>query len=265
MAFAFFSLAVTATFFVSSLVLLQIGWKLGSRHLHRAGVNGFSGFPTIEGAIFALMGLLLAFTISGALQRYDERRELIVREATAVDTAYDRLSLLGPDAPGLQARLRDYAEARLELYRLARDFSLRQRAEVWSREQQDRILELKDKLWEAAVSACPPSNYRPTCGLALPALNDVFAIARQRAGAVEKHPPQVVYAMLFGLGLGGSLLAGFGMASSGARSWIHMTTFAATLAVVLFVVTDMEFPRHGLIRVDSFDYFMTEMYQQLGS
>ena len=54
-----------------------------------------SGLPTIEGAIFALIGLLLAFTISGALQRFDERRQLVVQEANAVMTAYDRLALLG--------------------------------------------------------------------------------------------------------------------------------------------------------------------------
>jgi hypothetical protein len=264
-AFAFFAFAITATFFVGSLFLLQIGWKLGSRFIHRSGVNGLSGLPTIEGAVFALMGLLLAFTVSGALQRFDERRDLIVREATAIDTAYDRLSLIEPEARGLRAKLRDYTGARLELYRLARDFSLLQRAELWSHEQQAHILELKDELWDATVAACPQSNYRPACGLALPALNDVFAIARQRAGTVEKHPPQVVYAMLFALGLGGSLLAGFGMAAGGARSWIHMITFAATLAIVLYVVTDMEFPRYGLIRVDGFDHFITEVYEQLGS
>jgi hypothetical protein len=54
--------------------------------------------------------------------------------------------------------------------------------------------------------------------------------------------------MLFGLGLGCSLLAGFGMAASAGHSWIHMVLFAATLTVALYVVTDMEYPRLGLIR-----------------
>jgi hypothetical protein len=71
--------------------------------------------------------------------------------------------------------------------------------------------------------------------------------------------------MLFGLGLGGSLLAGFGMAAAAARSWIHMLVFAATLTVALYVVTDMEYPRLGLIRIESFDHFLVDAHEQMRS
>jgi hypothetical protein len=264
MTFVLFAFAVTTIFFASSLLLLIVGWQLGSRYLTRNGNSSTAGLPTVEGAIFALIGLLLAFTIAGALQRFDERRDLVVKEATAIGTAYDRLSLFQPEAHDLQSKLKDYTKARIDLYQMAHAFSLWERAEVWSPEQQAKIIELKEKLWNAAVAACPQASYRPACGLALPALGEAFAVARQRAGAAEKHPPQVVYAMLFGLGLGGSLLAGFGMAAAAARSWIHMTIFAGTLAVTLYVVTDMEFPRLGLIRIESFDHFFTDLYEQMG-
>ena len=263
MMFGLFAFVVTAAFFLSSMVLLNYGRQLGLRYLRQEGVESMPGLPTIEGAVFALIGLLLAFTISGALQRFDERRQLVVQEATALTTAYDRLDLFDPEAPDLQTILKDYTKARIDLYRMPRDFSLWERAEVWSPEQQAKILELKNRLWHATVAACPQSKYRPACSLALPALGSVFEVARLRAGAIEKHPPQVVYMMLFGLGLGGSLLAGFGMAAAPARSWIHMVIFAATLAITLYVVTDMEFPRLGLIRIDSFDHFLVEAYEQM--
>ena len=263
--FALYSFGITATFFVISLILLNYGRQLGLRYLRQQGADSMSGLPTIEGAVFALIGLLLAFTISGALQRFDERRDLVVREATAIGTAYDRLSLFEHDAHDLQARLKDYTRARIELYQMPHDFSLWQRAELWSREQQAKIMALKDRLWDATVAACPQSNYRPACAQALPALGEAFSVARLRAGAAEKHPPQIVYMMLFGLGLGGSLLAGFGMAAAAARSWIHMVIFAATLAIALYVVTDMEFPRLGLVRVEGFDHFLTDVYGQMRS
>ena len=69
--------------------------------------------------------------------------------------------------------------------------------------------------------------------------------------------------MLFGLGLGCSLLAGFGMAASAGRSWIHMLIFAGTLTVALYVVTDMEYPRLGLIRIENFDHFLADAYNQM--
>jgi hypothetical protein len=261
--FGLFAFIVTAGFFISSLVLLNYGRQLGLRYLQKEGTNSMSGLPTVEGAVFALVGLLLAFTISGGLQRFDERRELVVKEATAIGTAYDRLDLFEAEAGDLQTKLKDYTKARIDLYRMPRDFSLWQRTEVWSPEQLAKILELKYRLWKATVEACPQSNFRPACSLALTALASVFEVARLRAGAIEKHPPQIVYFMLFALGLGGSLLAGFGMAAAAARSWIHMVIFAATLAITLYVVTDMEFPRHGLIRIDSFDHFLVEAYEQM--
>jgi hypothetical protein len=103
----------------------------------------------------------------------------------------------------------------------------------------------------------------PACSLSLPALNSLFDVARQRAGASEKHPPQIIYVMLFGLGLGCSLLAGFGMAASAGRSIIHMVLFAGTLTIALYIVTDMEYPRLGLIRIEGFDHFLADAYAQM--
>jgi len=265
MNFALFALVVAAAFFVASLVLLNFGRHLGLRYLHQQkGAGGMAGLTTVEGAVFALIGLLLAFTISGALQRFDDRRQLVIQEANAVSTAYDRLGLLeGEVARNIQMKFKDYVRARIELYRLPHDFSLWHQTELFSPEQQDKILDLKAKVWNAAVAACPQDGFRPACAQALPAIANAFEVARMRIGASEKHPPQIVYVMLFGLALGGSLLAGFGMAAATARSWIHMVIFAATLTVTLYAVTDMEYPRLGLIRIESFDHFLVDAHQQM--
>ena len=265
MNFVLFALVIAVAFFVSSLALLNFGRHLGLRYLQQQkGAGSMAGLTTVEGAVFALIGLLLAFTISGALQRFDDRRQLVLQEANAVSTAYDRLGLFeGEVARDLQMKLKDYVRARIDLYRIAHDFSLRDRTELFSPEQQDKILGLKANVWDAAVTACPQAGFQPACAQALPALTSAFEVARLRVGASQKHPPQIVYAMLFGLGLGGSLLAGFGMAAATARSWIHMVVFAATLTVTLYAITDMEYPRLGLIRIESFDHFLVDAQQQM--
>jgi CDP-diglyceride synthetase len=264
MIFMFFAAGIAAIFFVGSVVALHCGRTLGLRYRKHKEADSMAGLATVEGAIFGLMGLLLAFTISGALQRFDDRRQLVLQEATAVTAAYDRLGLFeGNMAHELQSKLKDYVRARVDLYRMQHDFLLWHRVEDFSREQQDQLVLRKNNLWNAAVAACPKSAYQPACSLALPALNSVFEVARMRAGASEKHPPQIIYAMLFGLGLGCSLLAGFGMAASPARSWVHMILFAGTLTVALYIVTDMEYPRLGLIRIESFDHFLADAYGQM--
>src|SRR5512132_3163318 len=92
MIFVFFAVLIAAAFFVSSMFLLNYGRRLGLRYLQK-DAGTMTGLTTVEGAVFALMGLLLAFTISGALQRFDDRRQLVIQEANAASTAHDRLAL----------------------------------------------------------------------------------------------------------------------------------------------------------------------------
>jgi len=265
MIFAVYAVLIALFFFVCSLFLLNYGRYLGTRYLQKdQGI--MTGLTTVEGAVFALIGLLLAFTISGALQRFDDRRQLVIQEANAASTAHDRLALFEGDLAGeLQIKLKDYIKARIDLYRMPHDYSLSKSTEFFASEQQDKILDLRHKLWDAAVAACPQANFHPACAQSLPTLTNLFEVARLRLGVSEKHPPQIVYVMLFGLGLGGSLLAGFGMAAAKSRSWIHMLIFAATLTTTLYVLTDMEYPRLGLIRIENFDHFLVDAHQQMQS
>ena len=162
MHFAFFALAIAAAFFGSSLILLNYGRQLGLRFLQqKKDAANMAGLATVEGAVFALIGLLLAFTISGALQRFDERRQLVVQEANAASTAHDRLGLFESDVGlNLQTKLEDYVEARIGLYRMPHDFSLWRHSELFSPDQQDKIVGLKNKVWNATVAACPKPAFR---------------------------------------------------------------------------------------------------------
>src|SRR5262249_16488737 len=118
MIFFLFAVLIAAAFFVSSLFLLNYGRQLGLRYMHK-DAGTMAGLTTVEGAVFALIGLLLAFTISGALQRFDERRQLVIQEANAASTAHDRLAIFqGEVARDLQNKLRDYVQARIDLYRM---------------------------------------------------------------------------------------------------------------------------------------------------
>jgi len=166
--------------------------------------------------------------------------------------------------PGqLQHKLKEYVLARVDLYHMPHDFRVWKSAEYFSSAQQQVVASQKRNLWDAAVASCPRNNFQPACSLVLPALGSLFEVARLRAGASEKHPPRIIYFMLFGLGLGCSLLAGFGMAAAAARSWVHMALFAGTLTFALYIVTDMEYPRLGLIRIESFDHFLADTLEQM--
>ena len=194
---------------------------------------------------------MIAFTFSGAAARFDNRRQLIVEEANAISTAYLRLDMLPEkDQPSLRDKFRQYVDARLLAYKKLPDIKA-------ARAELAVSTKLQGDIWRDAVAAC--RAFPPATMLLLPALNAVFDIATTRTMAAQMHPPKVVFGMLAGLALASSLLAGYGMAGSRTRSWIHMVAFTAMMALAVYVILDMEFPRFGLIRVDAFDQALIDV------
>jgi hypothetical protein len=193
------------------------------------------------------MGLVLAFTFSGAASRFDARRNQIVEEANTIGTAYLRVDLL-PDAaqPHMRELFRGYVDSRLETYRVLPDLDAAMALITKSNE-------IQRKIWNDAVGATKDGKSPQAVMLLLPALNAMFDIANSRYWVTQLHPPAIIFVLLGTLALVCSLLAGFGMAGRHVRSWVHIAAFALILTLTIYVIVDMEFPRMGFIRVDSFD------------
>ena len=99
--------------------------------------------------------------------------------------------------------------------------------------------------------------------LLLPALNAMIDITTTRLLVARIHPPTTIVAMLFGLALACALLAGHGMADGTARSWLHIVSFVAIIAAVVYVILDLEFPRLGLLQVKAFDQALEALLQSM--
>jgi hypothetical protein len=234
------------------LIFLETGRRIALRRIARDSEGARAGLGAVEGAVFGLVGLLLAFTFSGAASRFDTRRQLIVEEANAIGTAYLRLDLLPIAAqPAIRQNFRKYLDTRLAVYRKLPDFQA-------AKAELDRAATLQSEVWTQAVSACREAG-QPATMLLLPALNEMIDITTTRTAALRMHPPPVIFAMLVALMLAGSLLAGYGMAESKTRSWLHILGFALTMSVAVYVILDFEFPRVGLIRVDAFDQVLVDL------
>src|SRR3954470_9874820 len=94
---------LTLVLFAALLAGVELGYRYGRRRIER-NPDVVAGAGVVEAAIFGLMGLLLAFQFSAAQNRREFRRNLIVKEANAIGTAYRRLDLL---PPATQPPLRD--------------------------------------------------------------------------------------------------------------------------------------------------------------
>src|SRR5947209_19156107 len=92
--------------FLGMIVCLEAGYRLGRRNSEPAEL-AHEGIGAIEAAVFALLGLLLGFSLAGSTSRLDTRRELIIQEANAIGTAYLRLDLLvAGDQPAMRPLFR---------------------------------------------------------------------------------------------------------------------------------------------------------------
>jgi len=211
----------------------------------------------VEGAIFGLLGLLVAFTFSGAASRFDGRRQLIIEEANDIGTAWLRLDLLpASSAASLRELFRQYLDSRIESYRKLPDIPA-------FRVELVRSNKLQGEIWTAAVAACRESGSQAAPMLLLPALNEMIDITTTRTETTKIHPPPIIFGMLAMLSLAASLLAGYGMAGGKTRNWIHILGFAAVMAVTVYVILDIEYPRLGLIRVESADQVLVELRQSM--
>ncbi|HRD67278.1 MAG TPA: DUF4239 domain-containing protein [Candidatus Competibacter sp.] len=254
MDYTFSALLITLILFFGMLALLEIGRWIGNHRLEKDAQGARAGTGTIEGAVFALLGLLIAFTFSGAASRFDARRALIVEETNDIGTAYLRLDLLPASAqPALRDLFRRYVDSRLETYRKLPDIDA-------AKVELAQSTALQGEIWTQAIAAGRLENASPSATmLLLPALNQLIDITTTRTMAARMHPPLAIFAMLYGLALASALLAGYGMAGSKSRNWLHIIGFAAIMATAVYVIIDIEFPRLGLIRVDTFDQALVDL------
>ncbi len=248
-----FLLLLCAISFIGMLVFFELGRKIGLARLKKDPSGLASGISASEGVVFALLGLLIAFTFNGAASRFEDRRHLIVEEANDIGTAYLRIDLLAAeDQPALRELFKRYTDQRLKTYREIFDItSIEANQAAATAMQQD--------IWRAAITAGKnPSASADATKLLLPALNAMIDITTTRSVASRNHPPVVIYFLLFGFSLIAALLIGYGTSTNTDRVWLHKIAFALVITLTSYIIIDMEYPRLGLIRIDADDQVLID-------
>lgn len=245
-------LRLAAMLFVLVLAATALGRWMGQRRLRRVGETELGGTGTIDAALFGMFGLLLAFTFNSAIDRFVDRRQLISDEANAIGTAWLRLDLLpAAHQPGLRALYRDYLRERIAARELVEPDDLRP------------LQALQQRIWQASVAALAEHQGPPIAALVLDPINQFIDLGTERWVAARTHPPRIVFALLLILSMTCGLLAGYGTAVARRAYRLHVGLFAAACAVVIYVILDVEFPRAGLIRVDSIDEVLLALQQEM--
>lgn len=242
---------VASGIFVGMILSLDAGYRLGKRA--QRDESWHEGIGGLEAAVYALLGLLLGFSFSGATSRFEAQRQLSVKEANVIGTAYLRLGQLPADSqPEMRRLFHDYLEARLQV-----------QANLSNLDAMDRGIaktsQLQAEIWSRALLASRGDSTQNSALLLLPALNEMIDVTTERDVAFRAHLPTLIFCLLIFLALMSALLAGYGMAKRAKRSLLHMLLYAACISATIYAVTDLELPRSGLIRVDAADRALMQL------
>jgi hypothetical protein len=197
-------------------------------------------FGVVLAATLTLLGLIIGFSFSMAISRYDQRKNDEEGEANAIGTEWVRADLLPvADAARVRALLREYVDQRVSFYR-ARDTAQLERID-------STVGRLQNELW-AAVRDPALAQPTPVLALAVSGMNDVFNSQGYTQAAWWNRIPIEAWALLAAIAICCNLLIGYGGRHVGAKS-VLLLVLPIVASISFFLIADIDSPRGGFIRV----------------
>lgn len=230
---------ILAVTFVALTGSAWLGRKVADRYRQTAQ-SEHENLNLVLGATLTLLGLIIGFTFSMALNRYDQRKALEEAEANAISTQYLRADLLqAADAARIKALLHTYLELRMRFYVES------------DRAQLDAVAartgELQRQLWEVTAAATTPSP-NPVTALAIEGVNDVLNSQGYTQAAWWNRIPAAAWAMMGLMGICAMLLTGF--TSRNVRGQrVVLGVLPLVLAIAFYLIAEIESPRDGFITI----------------
>ena len=214
-------------------------WLRKRRPLQDGDEDNDNDFKFVLGGTLTLLGLIIGFTFSMAVSRYDQRKNYEEQEANAIGTEYARADLLPPtEAAKVRALLRSYLDQRIANYKSRRARQLRQIDAETTR--------LQTELW-SVVAESSFANPSPVTALAVAGMNDVLNSQGYTQAAWWNRIPIAAWTLLTVISLFCNLLEGYG---AHGKSRLLLLILPIALSISLFLIADIDSPRAGVIRVE---------------
>ena len=197
-------------------------------------------FGIILAAALTLLGLIIGFSFSMAVNRYDQRKNYEEAEANAIGTEYVRADLLpAADAARLRTLLVKYLDQRVLFY-TTRD--MQRLAQIDATAAQ-----LQAELWSAVKG---PAAAQPTfiVGLVVSGMNDVLNSQGYTQAAWWNRIPIAAWSLMVAIAICCNLLIGYGARDTKAQHILHIA-LPLLVSISFFLIADIDSPHSGLIRV----------------
>jgi hypothetical protein len=231
-------------FFALSFVVLALSAWFGAAFLSNQGKideDIRDDFATILAATLTLLGLIIGFSFSMAISRYDQRKNLEEEEANAIGTAYVRADLLpAADAVRVRTLLKEYTDVRIRFYS-THDVDELGAIAV-------RRAKLQADLWTAVQA---PAVAQPTAimALAVKGMNDVINAQGYTQAAWWNRIPHAAWLLLMFIAICSNLLLGYGVHRTKTMRRL-LFVMPTVISISFFLIADIDSPRGGIIHVE---------------
>ena len=247
-------------FVIVLAITLELGFRVGLKRRKTLKDADSGGGSVVLTAMFAIMGLVLAFTYASGVSRFDSRKNAVMIEANALGTAFHRADLVAePGRTELRMILLDYARSRT--FDPATLKTHENRMAVLN-----TSLEKLAKLWPATKRVVEQGKPGPIEASLVAGINAVIDAHTIRLTALLDKLPKVVVWMLLFISAAALAVAGYNAGIQGRMSRWRMSAFALVLTGLMLVILDFDRPNDGLIIVDhlSIDFVVADMEAELG-
>jgi hypothetical protein len=229
--------------FAISFLMLWLSTRFGASVLRRwikMDPGARKDFGTILATTLTLNGLIIGFTFSMAIGRYEQRKNFEEAEANAIGTEYVRADLMASaDAVQVRALLKAYVDQRLAFYKADSEAEIRQ--------NRSRTAELQGQLW-AAVRGTAGSQPTAIGALVIAGMNDVLNSQGYTQFSWWNRIPSAAWILMAAIAIISHMLIGYGTQHTRSES-ILMMVLPLVVSISFLLIADIDSPRSGIIRV----------------
>ena len=243
---------LSAIIFFLILLFNWFGFKFKKRQLEKYPDRVSGNMGSVEGSMLGAMALLLGFTFSIAISKFETRKDVAVEEVNAIGTAILRCDMY-PDSVRnpLRADFKEYVETRIAYYTVGRD-------EEKIKQQLNKADEISDRIWKrVTLHSQKPSTLAVTAQM-IPAVNAMIDIVTTRDADRISMVPRLVLWVLLVLVLISSFVLGSDY-NGKKRNKILILSYAVAMTITLDLIVELDRPRQGLINLNAIEQKMIDL------
>lgn len=197
-------------------------------------------FEILLGSTLTLLSLIIGFSLSMSINRYDQRKNYEEAEANAIGTEYLRADMLPPaDAARVHTLLREYLQLRISFYQTRDKLDLQK--------INNRTVQLQDELW-SAVQVPAAAQPNTILGMVLSGMNDVLNSQGYTQAAWWNRTPIGVWSLMATVGIFSCLMIGY-ISNRATEGFVRLLILPLILSIAFFLIADVDSPRRGAIHV----------------